>query len=154
MRQYKIRGAGERGTRRARNLARAWTSAIEHIPRPARRLNGLLSLARALADAHNAIVFDEHHVIAGVPGGAQSEKSRELFERARGALEDELITPELYVARLAPERAARLALRWRGAGPGSLEVARAVAGSCAWALGLHPAAGDPPVGLPDADATL
>jgi GGDEF domain-containing protein/EAL domain-containing protein (putative c-di-GMP-specific phosphodiesterase class I) len=111
-------------------------------------------LARALADAHSAIVFDEHHVIAGVPGGAQSEKNRELFERARGALEHELVTPELYVARLAPEHSARLALRWRGAGAGSLAVARAVAGSCAWALGLRLAGADPPVGLPDANATL
>lgn len=154
MRQYKVGAAGERGTRRARNLARVWTSAFEHIPQPERRLAGLLSLARALADAHNAIVFDEHQVIAGVPGGAQNEKNRELLERARGSLEDELVTPELYVARLAPESAARLALRWRGAGSGALAVARAVAGSCAWALGLHHAGGDPPVGLPDANATL
>ena len=154
MRQYKIRPASERGTQRSRNLARAWTSAFEHIPQPERRLNGVLSLARTLADAHNAIIFDEDRVIAGVPGGVTGEKNLRLFERARRLLEDELITPELYVARLAPERTERVALHWREAGTGSLKVARAIASSCAWALDLHRAAGDPPVGLPDASATL
>jgi GGDEF domain-containing protein len=154
VRQYKIRAARERGTRRPRNLARAWTSAFEHIPQPERRLNGLLSLARALANARGAIVFDEEHVIAGVPGGAATEENRELFERARRLLEDESIGPELYVARLAPQRSERLALQWRGAGAGSVEVARAIVASCAWALDLHLSAGDPPVGLPDASATL
>jgi EAL domain-containing protein (putative c-di-GMP-specific phosphodiesterase class I)/GGDEF domain-containing protein len=154
VRQYKIRAAGERETQRSRNLARAWTSAFEHIPQPERRLNGLLSLARSLADAHNAIIFDEDRVIAGVPGGATGEQNCRLFERARRLLEDELITPELYVARLAPKRSERVALHWRKAGAGSLEVARAIVSSCAWALDLHPAAGDPPVGLPDASATF
>jgi EAL domain-containing protein (putative c-di-GMP-specific phosphodiesterase class I)/GGDEF domain-containing protein len=113
-----------------------------------------LSLARSLADAHNAIIFDEDRVIAGAPGGATGEKNRRLFERARRSLEDELITPELYVARLAPERSERVALHWREAGAGSLEVARAIVSSCGWALDLHLAAGDPPVGLPDASATF
>jgi len=139
---------------RSRNLARAWTSAFEHIPQSERRLNGILSLARSLADAHSAIIFDEGRVIAGVPGGPTGERSRRLFERARRLLEDELITPELYVARLAPERSERVALHWSEAGAGSLKVARAIAASCAWALDLHLAAGGPPVGLPDANATL
>jgi EAL domain-containing protein (putative c-di-GMP-specific phosphodiesterase class I)/GGDEF domain-containing protein len=154
VRQYKIRAVGERNTQRARNLARAWTSAFERIPQPERRLNGVLSLARSLADAHNAIIFDEDRVIAGVPGGAAGEKNRRLFERARRSLEDELVTSELYVARLAPKRSERVALHWREAGAGSLEVARAIASSCAWALDLHLAEGDPPVGLPDASATF
>jgi GGDEF domain-containing protein len=135
-------------------LAHAWTSAFEHIPEPERRLNGVLSLACALADARNAIVFDEHHVIAGVPGGTESEKNRRLFERARHLLEDELIGPELYVARLARGRPERLALEWRAPGDGSVEVARAVVTSCAWALDRRVIAGTPPADLPDAGATL
>jgi EAL domain-containing protein (putative c-di-GMP-specific phosphodiesterase class I) len=154
VRQYKIRAAGEHNTQRARNLARAWTSAFERIPQPERRLNGVLSLARSLADAHNAIIFDEDRVIAGVPGGVASEKNRRLFERARHSLEDELVTPELYVARLAPKRPERVALYWREAGGGSLEIARAIASSCAWALDLHPPGGHSPVGLPDASMTF
>jgi GGDEF domain-containing protein len=111
-------------------------------------------LARSLADAHNAIIFDEDRVIAGVPGGATSEKNRRLFERARRLREDELIAPDLYVARLAPERPERVALHWREAGAGSLKVARAIVSSCAWALDLHLADRDPPAGLPDAGATF
>jgi GGDEF domain-containing protein len=154
VRQYKIRAAGERGTPRSRHLAHAWASAFERIAEPERRLNGVLSLACALADARAAIVFDEERVLAGVPGGTAGEKNRRLFERARQSFGDELITPELYVARLARGRAERLALHWRAPGEGSLEVARAVVSSCAWALDRRFVAGVPPADLPDSGATL
>lgn len=153
MRHRKIGAEGEGNTRRSRDLARAWTYAFEHVSEAERRLNAVLSLARSLADARNAIVFDEDRVIAGVPGGPDAEKNRRLFERARRVIEDELVTPDLYVARVAPERSERVALRWRTPGDGSLEVARAVAASCAWAIDRHLRASYPPGGLPDASAT-
>ena len=153
MRHRKIGAEGEGNTRRSRDLARAWTYAFEHVSEAERRLNAVLSLARSLADAQNAIVFDEDRVIAGVPGGPGVEKNRRLFERARRVIEDELVTPDLYVARVAPERSERVALRWRTPGDGSLEVARAVAASCAWAIDQHLRVRYPPGDLPDASAT-
>jgi GGDEF domain-containing protein len=139
--------------RRSRDLARAWTYAFEHVSEVERRLNAVLSLARPLTGAPTAIVFDEDRVIAGVPGGPDAEKNRQLFERARRVIEDELVMPEMYVARVAPERSERVALRWRSPGDGSLEVARAVAASCAWAIDRSLRASYPPAGLPDASAT-
>ena len=153
MRHRKIGADSDANLRRSRDLARAWTTAFEHVSEAERRLNAVLSLARSLVDAQCAIVFDEDHVIAGLPGGAGGDKSLRLFERARRVFEDELIGDEMYVARVSPERSERVALRWNMPGGGSLEVARAVAASCAWAIDQSLRATFPPGGLPDAGAT-
>jgi EAL domain-containing protein (putative c-di-GMP-specific phosphodiesterase class I) len=113
----------------------------------------VLSLAGPLAGAQRAIVFDEDRILAGIPGTREGNALQRLFARARRVLEDELVTPELYVARMAPDRSERLALRWRSPGGGSLEVARAIVASCAWALEGR---GNvlAPADLPDGTATL
>ncbi|HEV3089556.1 MAG TPA: hypothetical protein VGX96_20300 [Candidatus Elarobacter sp.] len=153
MRQYRIRTAGERDGHPSRDLARAWSRAFEHVAEPELRLRAVLSLAGPLAGAQRAIVFDEERIIAGVPGAPDGVALQRLFQRARRVLEDELVTPELYVARIAPQRGERLALRWRSPGGGSLEVARAILGSCAWALEGR-AGAEAPADLPDVVATL
>jgi predicted signal transduction protein with EAL and GGDEF domain len=144
----------ERDARRPRDLARAWTRALEHITQPEQRLRAILTLARPLAGAERALVFGEDRILAAAPGAADGRAVLRLFERARAVLEDELVTPELYVARVVPERAERVALRWRGASAASLEAARAIVVSCAWALENGFAGGHPAADLPDADDTL
>ena len=155
MRQYRLRVAGdERDARRPRDLARAWTRALEHITQPEQRLRAILSLARPLAGADRALVFGEDGVVAAAPGAADGLVMQRLFERARRVLEDELITPSLYVARIAPERPERVALRWRSASAASLEAARAIVVSCAWALENGVATAHPPADLPNSAETL
>ena len=153
MRHFRIRTAGERDGHPSRDLARAWSQAFEQVAEPELRLRAVLSLAGPLAGAQRAIVFDQERVLAGVPGAPAGAGLQRLFQRARHVLEDELVTPEMYVARIAPQRGERLALRWRSPGGGSLEIARAILASCAWALerrtGSHA-----PADLPDVTATL
>jgi EAL domain-containing protein (putative c-di-GMP-specific phosphodiesterase class I)/GGDEF domain-containing protein len=144
----------ERDARRPRDLARAWTRALEHITQPEQRLRAILSLARPLAGAQRALVFGEHRVLAAAPGAPDGLAMQRLFARARAVLEDELVTPELYVARIAPERAERVALRWRAASAASVETARAIVVSCAWALENGFAGGRPAADLPDGVDTL
>jgi EAL domain-containing protein (putative c-di-GMP-specific phosphodiesterase class I)/GGDEF domain-containing protein len=136
-----------------RDLARAWTRAFDYIAEPELRLRAVLSVAGSLANAERAIVFGEDSILAGAPGGRDSVAARRLFERARRVLEDELITPELYVARIAPERPERVALRWREPRPDTIEIARAIVASCGWALERR-AAERSPANLPDGGATL
>ncbi|HEX3465379.1 MAG TPA: hypothetical protein VHS78_15125 [Candidatus Elarobacter sp.] len=143
----------DREGEQTRDLARAWTRAFDHVAEPELRLRAALSLARTLVGAERAIVFDEDRIIAGVPGARDGPVLRRLFERARRVLEDELITPELYVARLAPDRRERVAWRWRAPRPDTVEIARAIVGSCAWALEV-PAGERVPADLPDGGATL
>lgn len=155
MRHYRLRVAGdERDARRPRDLARAWTRALEHITRPEQRLRAILSLAAPLAGARRALVFGEAGVLAAAPGAADGLVMQRLFERARRVLEDELVTPELYVARIAPERPERVALRWRSPDAASLEAARAIVVSCAWALDNAVATAHPPADLPGSADTL
>jgi EAL domain-containing protein (putative c-di-GMP-specific phosphodiesterase class I) len=144
----------ERDARRPRDLARVWTRALEHITQPEQRLRAILSLARALAGAQRALVFGEHGVLAAAPGAPDGLVMQRLFERARGVLEDELVTPELYVARIAPERPERVALRWRAPDAASIEAARAIVVSCAWALENGVTATHPPADLPGSAETL
>jgi predicted signal transduction protein with EAL and GGDEF domain len=144
----------ERDARRPRDLARAWTRALEHITQPEQRLRAILSLARPLAGAQRALVFGEDRVLAAAPGALDGLVMQRLFERARLVLEDELVTPELYVARIAPERPERVALRWRSPDAASVEAARAIVVSCAWALDNAVATAQPPAGLPDGAETL
>ena len=144
----------ERDARRPRDLARAWTRALEHVTRPEQRLRAILSLAAPLAGARRALVFGEDGVLAAAPGAADGLVMRRLFDRARRVLEDELVTPELYVARIAPERPERVALRWRAPDAASLEAARAIVVSCAWALEHGVATAHPPADLPDSAETL
>jgi predicted signal transduction protein with EAL and GGDEF domain len=144
----------ERDARRPRDLARAWTRALEHIAQPEQRLRAILTLARPLAGAQRALVFGEDGVLAAAPGAPDGPAVRRLFERARAVLEDELVTPELYVARIVPERPERVALAWRSASAASLEAARAIVVSCAWALENGVTAAQPPAGLPDGAETL
>jgi GGDEF domain-containing protein len=136
-----------------RDLARAWTRAFDRVAEPELRLRAVLSLARTLANAERAIVFGEDRIIAAVPGERDGIAVRRLFARARRVLEDELVTPDLYVARIAPERAERVALRWREPRAGTVEIARAVVASCGWALEQR-AADRAPANLPDGGATL
>lgn len=136
-----------------RDLARAWTRAFDHVAEPELRLRAVLSLARTLANAERAIVFGEDRVLAGVPGTPDALAVRRLFERSRRVLEDELVTPDLYVARIAPERAERVALRWHDPREETVEIARAIVASCGWAL-EHRAAERAPANLPDGGATL
>jgi EAL domain-containing protein (putative c-di-GMP-specific phosphodiesterase class I) len=138
----------------ARDLARAWTRVFEHVVEPELRLRAVLSLSRMLANAQRAIVFGEENVVAGFPGANDAPAVRRLFERARRVLEDELITPELYVARIAPNRPERLALRWSGAEGDAVDVARALVASCAWALDPLFVPAGAPADLPDGTATL
>lgn|GEM_PF-2495593 len=155
MRHYRLRVAGdERDARRPRDLARAWTRALEHITQPEQRLRAILSLARPLAGAMRALVFNEDGVLAAAPGAPDGLVMRRLFERARPVLQDELVTPDLFVARVAPERPERVALRWRAPDAASLEAARAIVVSCAWALENGVAAAHPPADLPDGAETL
>jgi len=155
VRHHRLRVAGdERDARRPRDLARAWTRALEHITQPEQRLRAILSLARPLAGAQRALVFGEGGVLAAAPGAVDGLVMQRLFERARRVLEDELITPELYVARIAPERAERVALRWRSPDAASIEAARAIVVSCAWALETGVTAGHPAADLPDGTETL
>ena len=154
MGHHRLRVAGdERDSHRPRDLARAWTRALEHITQPEQRLRAILSLARPLAGAQRALVFGEDGVLAAAPGGAGGLVMQRLFERARRVLEDELVTPDLYVARIAARRPERVALRWRAPDAASLEAARAIVVSCAWALenGITPA--HPPDDLPDSAET-
>jgi GGDEF domain-containing protein len=154
VRQYRlpvIRSDHDAG--QTRDLARAWTRAFDHVAEPELRLRAALSLARTLVGAERAIVFDDERIVAGVPGARDGAVLRRLFERARRVLEDELVTPELYVARLAPDRRERVALRWRDPRPDTVEIARAIVASCAWALEV-PAAERVPANLPGGDATL
>jgi GGDEF domain-containing protein/EAL domain-containing protein (putative c-di-GMP-specific phosphodiesterase class I) len=151
---YRLRVAGdERDARRPRDLARAWTRALEHITQPEQRLRAILSLARPLAGAQRALVFGENGVLAAAPGAAGGLVMQRLFERARRVLEDELVTPQLYVARIAPARPERVALRWRSPDAASLEAARAIVVSCAWALESGVTAAHPPADLPDSAET-
>jgi GGDEF domain-containing protein/EAL domain-containing protein (putative c-di-GMP-specific phosphodiesterase class I) len=155
VRHHRLRTAGEeRDARRPRDLARAWTRALEHITQPEQRLRAIISLARPLAGAQRALVFSEDRVLAAAPGAADGLVMQRLFERARGVLEDELVTPELYVARIAPERPERVALRWRAPDAASIEAARAIVVSCAWALENVAATARPPADLPDGAETL
>jgi GGDEF domain-containing protein len=155
VRHYRLQTAGdERDARRPRDLARAWTRALEHITQPEQRLRAIISLARPLAGAQRALVFCEDRVLAATPGAVDGLVMQRLFERARGVLEDELVTPELYVARIAPERPERVALRWRAPDAASVEAARAIVVSCAWALENVAAAARPPADLPDGAETL
>ncbi|HTD34130.1 MAG TPA: diguanylate cyclase [Candidatus Elarobacter sp.] len=154
MRQYRlpvIRSDCDAG--QTRDLARAWTRAFDHVAEPELRLRAALSLARTLVGAERAIVFDDERIVAGVPGARDGPVLRRLFERARRVLEDELVTPDLYVARLAPDRRERVALRWRDPRPDTVEIARAIVASCAWALEV-PAGERVPANLPGGDATL
>ena len=144
----------ERNARRPRDLARAWTRALEHITQPEQRLRAILSLAGPLARAQRALVFGEYGVLAAAPGAAGGPVMQRLFERARRVLEDEHVTPELYVARVSPDRPERLALRWRAPDAASLEAARALVVSCAWVLENGVAAAHPPADLPDGADTL
>ncbi|HTD38855.1 MAG TPA: hypothetical protein VK669_15195 [Candidatus Limnocylindrales bacterium] len=154
MRQYRLPVIrSDREGDQTRDLARAWTRAFDHVAEPELRLRAALSLARTLVGAERAIVFDEERIIAGVPGAREGPVLRRLFERARRVLEDELVTPELYVARLAPDRRERVALRWRDPRPDTVEIARAIVASCAWALEV-PAGERVPANLPDGGATL
>jgi len=114
----------------------------------------VLSLAAPLAGARRALVFGEDGVLAAAPGAAGGLVMQRLFERARRVLEDELVTPELYVARIAPERPERVALHWRAPDAASLEAARAIVVSCAWALENGVATAHPPADLPDSADTL
>ncbi|HEY6235191.1 MAG TPA: hypothetical protein VIW69_08850, partial [Candidatus Elarobacter sp.] len=143
----------ERDARRPRDLARAWTRALEHITQPEQRLRAILSVARPLAGARRALVFSEDRVLAAAPGAPDGLAMQLLFERARAVLEDELVTPELFVARIAPERPERVALQWRSASAASLEAARAIVVSCAWALENGVTAAHPPADLPDGAET-
>ena len=127
---------------------------FDHLVEPELRLRAVLSLSRMLANAQRAVVFGEESVLAGFPGANDAPAVRRLFERARRVLEDELITPELYVARIAPNRPERLALRWSGADGGAVDVARAIVASCAWALDPHFVPAGAPADLPDGSATL
>jgi len=136
-----------------RDLARAWTRAFDRVAEPELRLRAVLSLARTLADAERAIVFGEDRILAAVPGERDGVAVRRLFERARRVLEDELVTPELYVARISPERPERVALRWREPRADTVEIARAIVASCGWALEQR-AAQRAPANLPDGRATL
>jgi EAL domain-containing protein (putative c-di-GMP-specific phosphodiesterase class I) len=136
-----------------RDLARAWTRAFDYVAEPELRLRAVISLAGALAGAERAIVFDEDRILAAAPGERAAVASRRLFERARRVLEDELVTPELYVARIAPERPERVALRWREPLPDTVEIARAIVASCGWALERR-APARAPANLPDGGATL
>jgi GGDEF domain-containing protein len=138
----------------ARGLARAWTRVFEHLVEPELRLRAVLSLSRMLANAPRAVVFGEDSVLAGFPGANDAPAVRRLFERARRVLEDELISPELYVARIAANRPERLALRWSSADDGAVDAARALAASCAWALDPHFVPEGAPADLPDGTATL
>ncbi|HZW52621.1 MAG TPA: EAL domain-containing protein [Candidatus Elarobacter sp.] len=153
MRQYRLPVIrSDREAHPTRDLARAWTRAIDHVAEPELRLRAALSLARTLVGAERAIVFDGDRIIAGVPA-PDGVAVRRLFERARRVLEDELVTPELYVARLAPERAERVAMRWREPRPDTVEIARAIVASCTWALEQR--IGErAPANLPDGGATL
>ncbi|HEV2642145.1 MAG TPA: EAL domain-containing protein, partial [Candidatus Elarobacter sp.] len=155
MRHHRLRVAGdERDARRPRDLARAWTRALEHITQPEQRVRAILSVARPLAGARRALVFSEDRVLAAAPGAPDGLAMQVLFERARAVLEDELVTPELFVARIAPERPERVALQWRSASAASLEAARAIVVSCAWALENGVTAAHPPADLPDGTETL
>jgi GGDEF domain-containing protein len=138
----------------ARDLARAWTRVFDHMVEPELRLRAVLSLSRMLANVQRAIVFGEESVVAGFPGANDAPAVRRLFERARRVLEDELITPELYVARIAPNRPERLALRWSCADGDAVDVARAIVASCAWALDPQFVPAGAPADLPDGSATL
>jgi GGDEF domain-containing protein/EAL domain-containing protein (putative c-di-GMP-specific phosphodiesterase class I) len=151
---FRLRTAGdERDARRPRDLARAWTRALEHITQPEQRLRAILSLARPLAGAQRALVFGEDRVLAAAPSAPDGLVMQRLFERARRVLEDELVTPELYVARIAPGQPERVALRWRSPDAASLEAARAIVVSCAWALENGAAGAHPPADLPDGAET-
>ncbi|GAC1571661.1 MAG: hypothetical protein NVS3B7_02000 [Candidatus Elarobacter sp.] len=143
----------EPDARRMPDLVRRWTSALEHVRDPALRLRATLSLAAPLAGAQRAIVFDEERILAAAPGSAAATLQR-LFERARRVLEDELISADTYVARIAPHRAERLALRWSEATAASVEVARAITASCAYALADRGVSYAAPAGLPDLAQTV
>jgi GGDEF domain-containing protein len=136
-----------------RDLARAWTSAFDRVAEPELRLRAVLSLARTLANAERAIVFGEDRILAAVPGERDGIAVRRLFERARRVLEDELVTPELYVGRIAADRPERVALRWREPRADTVEIARAVVASCGWALEQR-VPERAPANLPDGGATL
>jgi len=136
-----------------RDLARAWTRAFDYVAEAELRLRAVLSVAGTLANAERAIVFSEDRILAVTPGGRASVAAQRLFERARRVLEDELVTPELYVARIAPDRPERVALRWRDPRPDTIEIARAIVASCGWALERRVAA-RVPADLPDGGATL
>lgn len=139
---------------RAPDLQRQWAGALAHVREPEQRLRAALSLALPLTNARRAIVFDEDRIVAGLPGTIDGSGLRRLFDRARRILDDELAGPKFYVARLAPDRPERLALSWQSATPGTVEVARAIAASCRYALDDHGAPASAPAGLPDLFDTL
>ncbi|HEX3551366.1 MAG TPA: hypothetical protein VHT53_13360, partial [Candidatus Elarobacter sp.] len=140
-------------TNPTRDVARAWSRVLDHVTDPALRLRAALSLARTLAGAERAIVFDGERIIAAMPGDVTSVAARRVFDRARRVLEDERLAEGLYVARIAPDRPERLALRWREPREDGVEIARAIVASCAWAL--ERAGGErPPADLPGGGATL
>jgi GGDEF domain-containing protein len=154
VRQYRLPVVrSDREAYPTRDLARAWTRAFDYVAEPELRLRAVLSLARTLASAERAIVFAEDRIVAAVPGAREGVAVRRLFARARRVLEDELVTPELYVARIAPERPERVALRWRDPRADTVEIARAIVASCGWALEQR-AAERAPADLPDGGATL
>ena len=154
MRQYRLPVIrSDREAFPTRDLGRAWTRAFDYVAEPELRLRAVLSLAGTLAGAERAIVYGEDRIIAAAPGARDAIAARKLFARARRVLEDELITPELYIARIVPERPERVALRWRDPRPDTVEIARAIVASCGWALERR-AAERAPADLPDGDATL
>ena len=143
----------DRETHATRDLARAWERAVDHVGEPERRLRAVLALAETLAGAERAIVFDDAAIVAAAPGTAGSAGMRRLFQRARRVLEDEHVGPDLYVARIAPGRVERLALRWRAPHDGSVAIARAILASCAWALDRRTVEAAP-ADLPDGTLTV
>jgi len=91
----------------------------------------MLRVATTLTGAAAAVAFDAQRLLAAIPGDTAALR---LYERARTVLEDEAITPEMYVARLAPGRAERFALLWREGLPAAIDGARALASSFACVL--------------------
>jgi EAL domain-containing protein (putative c-di-GMP-specific phosphodiesterase class I)/GGDEF domain-containing protein len=154
VRQYRLPAVrGDREGHPSRDLARAWTRAFDHVAEPELRLRAALSLARTLAGAERAIAFDEQHVLAAFPGDRDGAVTRRLFERARRVLADELVTPELYVARIAADRPERVAIRWRGPRGEGIEIARAIVAICGCVLERRPE-DRAPANLPNGGATL
>jgi GGDEF domain-containing protein len=144
----------EHDFQRSPDLVRRWTNALLHVSDTEPRLRAALALAAPLASAQRAIVFDDHRIVAGVPGAPESDAMQRLFDRARRVPDDELVSSDLYVARLTPDGAERLALRWRSPSAASVEVARAIVASCACALDRHAATTYVSADLPDAAETL
>ena len=152
VRHYRLR-VDERDAFRSRDLARSWTKAFASIEEPELRLQAILALAGPLARVQRAIVFREDGVVAAQPGARAGAAVRRLFERARSVLEDEFVSPDLYVARISPNRPERLALHWHAPGENEVEIARAIVASCGWAFEVQRGI-EAPADLPDVMATF